>query len=63
MGAAAITEARGGRGGGAAGLAAGRTAVTSPTCSCEARRIAEMTAVSRPDSGTIRTRTRPLLAA
>ena len=78
MGAAAMTDARGGLSGaagfatGGVGCAAGRVTVVSlpddwatggVACSCEAGRIAEITAVSRPASGTIRTRTRLLPAA
>ena len=87
IGAAAMTDARGARGGGGGagaeglGVAAARgnvarlavasatagasaaSAIAGAACSWDARRIAEITAVSRPASGTIRTRTSPLPAA
>ena len=58
--------------GGGAGCTAGRLAVDSApedwatgaaTPSCDSRRTAEITAVSRPASGTILTRTRPFAPA
>src|SRR5216683_749746 len=69
--AGAVGFAAGG-GGRAAGCTIGRLAVVSApddwatgagTASGDARRIAEITAVSRPASGTILTRTKPLPAA